>query len=1753
MSKIAILSLFTIFLFGQSSKQDEMLRSKFGQTDFDDINHISNRVNNSKKSFNSPPKLFKSSFANNAPTFISSSSDSVNLFNGSVPYNFNVLTNDPDGDDLTVSVASNPSWLSLNSVSGGNVSDVTKAYKFTGNRTSGTDYLGTTHDIKLAGSIFVSLNNHTIVKVDTGDGTSAVIAGIPGESGSSGDGGAATSAKLNNPYGLDIDDDGNIYIADTGNNKIRKIDTNGIITTIAGTGNNSFSGDGAAATSSNLSSPYDIALDGNGNLYIADSNNSRIRMIGTNGNISTIVGTGESGFDGNGGAAASAKINFPNSIDFDSDGRLYIAEANNNVVRRVDVNSDRTISIFAGTGSAGYNGDGGAATSAELNSPWGVNVKGDKVYIGEAGNHIIRLVAADGGISTLAGTGKAGSSGDGGVATSALLNVPENVTFSSTTQDIYIADLSNQRIRQIKPDGTITTLAGRSPNYQSNILANNAEIMNPRNIWIDNNDHIYVPDQGLNRLLKIDKSGIITTIAGTGEGGFSGDGGPAVLAQIDGPRGVTGDNVGNLYLSEGNGNRIRKIDIYGNISTYAGTGSAGYSGDGGAATSAEIEFPYVLKYYNDALYFADLQNSRVRKIDSNGVITTVAGNGDGSISGDGGAATSAGIPCPATLDFDSEGNMYIGDYCDHVIRKVGTDGNISNFAGTGTNGYNGDGGAATSAQISYPINLTVDKADNVIFVHWTTTSPVIRKIWKGTNIITTIVGTGTSGYSTNKKATEALISVPQGLAFDSKGNLYFGDQGNNLISKVDASYHTLSGTPTLSDVATETMTLTASDGNGGSVTQTFTLKVQNRSDYLSFDGIDDYATIPDSYNALEGLTDDSFTVSLWAKPIGLREVNDGQIFARQGYHIGVGYTADRKFRFGAWDSDNVYYPITTTQSYFNTWHHLAMNYQKSTKTANFYVDGSLVGEAVLNKDLLAYDSDYFFGSVHLSNDYNFKYPYSGGLDQISFWNSALSSDQISKIYSGTRDGDILTFATDNSVLTNLTAYYPVNNDDNSATLVDYSGNGFNGSINGALMSAAAKAIEHSVTLTTPNGGEFINQNDYYRINWSTTGYGIKHTNLQISYDGGTTYNSINSTNTTNLDSTANDLTYFGRLVEMTSRDAKLKVTIVDTSGNFISDFSDNLFNAFSVDIYKAETNNIEMPIRNDGVSGDHVHNNGIGPLLYPDETLSTHLYLSKFVWTGVRSDNSQIIGTAKPYTRHEYHPIDSLSVSDKGIYTEIKGKFQAVSDSIIVEQKTLIPNGFSADSGDYIIMEYIVENRTGVDFGETYLGSFFDIDINDYTQNLTGWLKNSAENKNIAYVYDNNSQIGDRWESVIGVHSINNDMYMSRNKSADDANTTTEFMELMKNKTENQPSSSDENADYRMIMSKKLSSFNNGQKDTLLFAILAANSAEDLQATNANWLNNNIDLYGLPPVINISDLTIKEDQEFSFTPDITDDTHNDNIGWNPKSSDTSLVDVEFSDGDLKIIPKQDMHGSTTISVFATDGFNVSNVSFNLTVEPVQDPPSGFDWITTASDSIFISQSNLASTYDLEWTLSNDVDGDSIHYVLFAQVGVYEQEEIWDTTSTKVQISYSEILEGVFEGQPINAATVRFVVKSTDGIDTVDVTGEDRVLYVNRYDYLSTLNEGVPEKFALHENYPNPFNPSTTLRFDLPEVRDLTITIYNMIGQKVKTFNMQSTPAGYHAVKWNATNDYGDPVGAGVYLYQLHTKDFVKTRKMVLLK
>ena len=271
-------------------------------------------------------------------------------------------------------------------------------------------------------------------------------------------------------------------------------------------------------------------------------------------------------------------------------------------------------------------------------------------------------------------------------------------------------------------------------------------------------------------------------------------------------------------------------------------------------------------------------------------------------------------------------------------------------------------------------------------------------------------------------------------------------------------------------------------------------------------------------------------------------------------------------------------------------------------------------------------------------------------------------------------------------------------------------------------------------------------------------------------------------------------------------------------------------------------------------------------------------------------------------------------------------------------------------------------------------------------------------------------------------------------------------------------------------------------------------------------------------------------------------------------SDTNAVTASISASTLTLTPNENWNGPTDITAYASDGTSIDSTSFKLTVTPVQDAPSAFEWVSGVLDTININESNLAETYTLQWDASTDVDGDSINYLVSAKIGVYPAEGVEEITETTFQLIYEEILENVFERFPmIPRVTVKFTVVATDGIDTINVTGEDRVLFVNRYDYLSIESEGIPTQFALHENYPNPFNPTTTLRFDLPEVSDLTLSIYNMLGQKVKTFNMQSIPAGYHAIKWNGKNDHNQSVSGGVYIYKLQSRKEMQMRKMILLK
>lgn len=336
------------------------------------------------------------------------------------------------------------------------------------------------------------------------------------------------------------------------------------------------------------------------------------------------------------------------------------------------------ISTYAGTGTLGYTGDGGAATSANIKNPEGISVatNGD-LYICDSDNHVIRKVAAATGIiTTVAGNGNPGFSGNGGPATAAQLKFPEDVTVAGNG-DLYIADTQNHMIRKVTAaTGIITTVAGTgSPGSSGNGgLATAAKLNSPRGIQVAANGDLYIGDRSNNMIRKVTAlTGIIATYAGTGTAGYSGDGGAAVLAKLNRPQGLHLTTTGDLYFADSNNNVIRKITALGIISTIAGTGASGYSGDGGLATAARLSAPEATHLSPSGdVYIADTANNVIRCVKvGSGVITTTAGTGAAGYGGDGGSAASALLDTPRGLAINSSSVYYISDKNNQRIRKVG--------------------------------------------------------------------------------------------------------------------------------------------------------------------------------------------------------------------------------------------------------------------------------------------------------------------------------------------------------------------------------------------------------------------------------------------------------------------------------------------------------------------------------------------------------------------------------------------------------------------------------------------------------------------------------------------------------------------------------------------------------------------------------------------------------------------------------------------------------------------------------------------------------------------------------------------------------------------------------------------------------------------------------------------------------------------------------------------------------------------------
>ena len=620
--------------------------------------------------------------------------------------------------------------------------------------------------------------HHRIRKVDAA-GNISTVAGN-GRGGYSGDGGPAVRAQLAEPWGAAADGAGNLYIADTGNNRIRKVDAAGVISTVAGNGEWGYGGDGGPAVRARLASPLDAAADGMGNLYIADAWNNRIRKIDAAGNISTVAGSGRYGYGGDGGSAVRAQLAEPWGAAMDDMGNLYIADRGNNRIRKVDAAG--VISTVAGSGGWGYGGDGGPALQARFLAPSGVAADAaGNFYIADTENNRIRKVDAAGVISTVAGTGKQGYGGDGGAALRAQLAFPLGAA-ADGAGNLYVVDAGNNRIRKVDAAGAISTVAGTGEVGDGG-PAVRAWLGFPGSVAADGAGNFYIADTFNERIRKVDAAGVISTIAGSGERGYGGDGGPAAQARLASPLSAAADGAGNLYFVDAGNHCVRKVDAAGAVSTVAGSGRYGYGGDGGAAVRAQLALPRGAAL--DAagnLYIADTENHRVRKVDAAGVISTVAGTGKQGYSGDGGAAVRAQLAFPWGVAADGAGNLYIADRNNHRIRKVDAAGVVSTVAGSGQWGYGGDGGAAVRAQLAFPYNAAADEAGNLYIAD--TWNDRIRKV-DAAGVISTIAGSGEMGYSGDGgAAVRARLSYPEDVAADRAGNIYVADSGNNSIRRL---------------------------------------------------------------------------------------------------------------------------------------------------------------------------------------------------------------------------------------------------------------------------------------------------------------------------------------------------------------------------------------------------------------------------------------------------------------------------------------------------------------------------------------------------------------------------------------------------------------------------------------------------------------------------------------------------------------------------------------------------------------------------------------------------------------------------------------------------------------------------------------------------------------------------------------------------------------------------------------------------------
>jgi len=652
--------------------------------------------------------------------------------------------------------------------------------------------------------VYADTLNHVLVRIEPA-GAVTVIAGN-GVRGFSGDGGDARRASLDNPRGIAIDKAGNIFIADGRNYRIRRVTPGGIINTVAGNGFYGSTGDGGPATAASIS-PWKIALDPAGNLYIADYDQSRLRKLSPYGVITTIGGNGKPTYSGDGRPAIDSSF-VPFDLHIDSANRILITDTLNFRVYRVG--TDGIINTIAGTGVRGYSGDGGPAVAAMVTNVAGVTTdSAGNILLADTSSRRIRRINAAGVISTIAGGSSAPVTTAPVGALLVNLGLVTTLTFDQQGR-LYFADADDPRFLLLSADGRFVSKIAGNGKFKELLPRTPASLVTmtePLGLAIAPDGSVYYSEYAGHRIAKVDRDGSVTRVTGNGVNSCCVDG-PAEFGRVSFPVGLAVTPDGSLLIADGNSQKIRKI-TNGVISSIAGvTFVAGFSGDDGPAVDARINYPYgIVVDPGGNIIFSDSDNHRIRRIDTRGIITTIAGKGVPAFAGDGGRAIDASLNFPASLAFNAAGELLIADYSNHRIRAISSTGIIRTIGGTGASIASGDGRPATEAAIRFPHGMAVDRDGNIYITQ--DGSGAIRRI-DSSGIISTFAGAIRYGFSGDGGSPlAASFTRPAGLAVAANGDLYIADSRNNRIRVV----RNLALTTTL---APSPVTLTAVAGSAAS-------------------------------------------------------------------------------------------------------------------------------------------------------------------------------------------------------------------------------------------------------------------------------------------------------------------------------------------------------------------------------------------------------------------------------------------------------------------------------------------------------------------------------------------------------------------------------------------------------------------------------------------------------------------------------------------------------------------------------------------------------------------------------------------------------------------------------------------------------------------------------------------------------------------------------------------------------------------------